>query len=93
MEVTLTPDQRDFVKLAIESGRVASEEEAVAEALRQWEERQRQQLAFLATLQDAREALARGEGRELAEETVNELAQGVKERGRKRMAAELRRPA
>lgn len=41
MEVQLTPDQQLFVRRAIESGRLASEEAAIREALALWEERER----------------------------------------------------
>jgi len=37
MEVHLTPDQKAFVRQAIESGRLNREEEAVQEALSLWE--------------------------------------------------------
>jgi len=70
-----------------------SEEEAVAEALALWEERERNRIAFLATLTDARASLARGEGRELTEDSLQELAKSVKERGRARLATELARSA
>jgi Arc/MetJ-type ribon-helix-helix transcriptional regulator len=93
MEVTLTSDQRAFVQLALADGRLRSEEEAVAEALALWEERERSRIAFLATLTDARASLTRGEGRELTEESLQELAKSVKERGRARLAIELARSA
>jgi putative addiction module CopG family antidote len=41
MEVHLTPDQEAFVRQAIESGRLHRPEDAVEEALRLWEERER----------------------------------------------------
>jgi Arc/MetJ-type ribon-helix-helix transcriptional regulator len=93
MDVTLTSDQQAFIKLAVADGRLHSEQEAVAEALALWEERERSRLAFLATLTDARASLARGEGRELTEESMQELAKSVKERGRARLAADLARSA
>jgi len=65
------------------------EEDAVREALALWEERERQRVAFRASLEDARASLARGEGREITEETIRRLAEEVKERGRARLAAEL----
>lgn len=89
MEVTLTSDQRAFVKQAIENGRLQREEDAVREALALWEERERQRIEFRASLDDARASLARGEGRVITEESMRELANDVKERGRARLAAEL----
>jgi Arc/MetJ-type ribon-helix-helix transcriptional regulator len=40
MEVHLTPDQKVFVRQAIDSGRLRREENAVKEALSLWEERE-----------------------------------------------------
>ena len=89
MEITLSADQRAFARQAIESGRLHSEEDAVQEALALWEERERRRMEFLASLDAARAALARGEGRVITEESVRELVEDVKRRGRARLAAEL----
>jgi putative addiction module CopG family antidote len=89
MEVQLTSDQRAFARRAVESGRFQSEAEAVNEALARWEERERRRIAFLATLDDARAALARGEGRVITPESMRDLAAEVRERGRARLIAEL----
>ena len=92
MDVQLTSDQKAFVRRAIESGRLHSEQEAVQEALALWEERERQRAEFLLTLDDARASLARGEGRIITEENMRQLASEVKERGRARLLAELASP-
>ena len=89
MDVQLTPEQRAFARIAIESGRLHSEKDAIQEALALWEERERQRAEFLLTLRDARDALARGEGRVITEESVKQLANDVKERGRARLISEL----
>ncbi len=89
MDVHLTPDQKAFARRAIESGRLHSEQDAVQEALALWEERERQRAEFLLTLDDARASLARGEGRVITQESMQQLAQEVKERGRARLLAEL----
>jgi Arc/MetJ-type ribon-helix-helix transcriptional regulator len=89
MQVELTPDQRAFVLRAIESGRLRSEEDAVQEALVLWEERERQRIEFLSTLDEARASIARGEGREITQESMQQLAHEVKERGHARLLAEL----
>jgi Arc/MetJ-type ribon-helix-helix transcriptional regulator len=89
MDVQLTPDQKAFVRRAIESGRLHSEEDAVQEALALWEERERQRAEFLLTLDDARASLARGEGRVITQESMRQLASEVKERARARLLAEL----
>jgi Arc/MetJ-type ribon-helix-helix transcriptional regulator len=89
MDVQLTPDQKAFARRAIESGRLHSEQDAVQEALALWEERERQRVEFLLTLDDARASLARGEGRVITQESMQQLASEVKERGRARLLAEL----
>ena len=92
MNVRLTPDQKAFARRAIESGRLHTEEDAVQEALALWEERERQRVAFLLTLEDAQTSLARGEGRTITQESMRQLAEEVKERGRARLLAELSSP-
>ena len=89
MDVQFTADQRAFVSEAIRQGRLRSEQDAVQEALALWEERERRRVAFLATLDDARASLARGEGRVITQESMRELASEVRERGRARLIAEL----
>ena len=59
------------------------------EALALWEERERQRVEFLVTLDDARASIARGEGRVITEDSMRELAEQVKERGRARLLSEL----
>lgn len=92
MDVHLTPDQKAFARRAIESGRLHSEQDAVQEALALWEERERQRAEFLLTLDDARASLVRGEGRVITQESMQQLASEVKERGRARLLAELTTP-
>ncbi len=88
MEVQLTPDQKAFVRQAIESGRLQREEDAVKEALSLWEERERTRAEILAAVDEAEVSLARGEGRLITEESMRQLAEDVKQRGRARLAAE-----
>lgn len=90
MEVQLTDGQKDFVQHAIESGRIHRAEEAVQQALLLWEERERARLEILAAVDAAEASLARGEGRIVTEESMRELADDVKKRGRARLAAEQR---
>ncbi|MGO8816879.1 MAG: type II toxin-antitoxin system ParD family antitoxin [Terriglobia bacterium] len=89
MDVELTPDQQAFARRAIDTGRLRSEQDAVQEALALWEERERQRTEFLLTLDEAKASLARGEGRVITQESIRQLAQDVKERGRARLLAEL----
>jgi putative addiction module CopG family antidote len=92
MEVNLTPDQKAFVRQAIESGRLMREEDAIREALSLWEERERARAELLAAVDEAEASLARGEGRPVTPESMRELAEGVKRRGRARLAAEKQTP-
>jgi Arc/MetJ-type ribon-helix-helix transcriptional regulator len=89
MQVDLTPDQKAFAQRAIESGRLHSEADAVQEALALWEDRERQRVEFLSSLEEARASIARGEGRVITQESMRLLAKDVKERGRARLLAEL----
>jgi putative addiction module CopG family antidote len=89
MEVHLTPDQEVFVRQAIESGRLHRPEDAVEEALRPWEERERTRAEILAAVDAAEASLDRGEGRVIAtEQNVRDLVSNVKRRERARLAAE-----
>jgi Arc/MetJ-type ribon-helix-helix transcriptional regulator len=88
MEVQLTPDQKAFVRQAIESGRLLREEEAVEEALALWEERERARVEILSAVDEAEASLARGEGRVITQQSMRDLAAEVKQRGRDRLAAE-----
>lgn len=89
MEVHLTPDQESFVRQAIESGRLQRPEDAVQEALRLWEERERTRAEILAAVDAAEVSLARGEGRVIAtKQDVREFANAVKRRGRARLRAQ-----
>jgi putative addiction module CopG family antidote len=88
MNVDLTPNQREFVQRAIESGRIQNEEQAVRQALALWEERERRRLEIIAMVEEAEASLARGEGREITEESMKGLAEEIKQRGRLRLAAE-----
>ncbi len=92
MEVSLTPDQEAFVLQAIETGRFHDSEDAVREALSLWEERERKRAEFLATLEDAKASLARGEGRVITGQSMRELADAVNQRGLARLAAERQSP-
>jgi len=79
------------VRQGIEAGRFRQAEDAVQEALSLWEERERKRMEFLATLDDAKASLARGEGRVITQESMRELAEDVKRRGRERLVAEQSR--
>ncbi len=86
MEVHLTPDQQAFVRQAVESGRLRREEDAIQEALSLWEERERARAEILTAVDAAEVSLARGDGRIITQESMRQLAEEVKQRGRKRLA-------
>jgi Arc/MetJ-type ribon-helix-helix transcriptional regulator len=88
MEVHLSPDQKAFVRQAIESGRLHREEDAIQEALSLWEERERTRAEILTAVDAAERSLGRGEGRTITQESMRQLADEVKKRGRERLAAE-----
>jgi Arc/MetJ-type ribon-helix-helix transcriptional regulator len=88
MEVHLTPDQKAFVRRAIENGRLNREEDALEEALSLWEQRERTRAEILTAVDVAEASIARGEGRALTQGTMRQLADEVKQRGRNRLAAE-----
>jgi putative addiction module CopG family antidote len=92
MEVQLTPDQKAFVRQAIESGRLQREEDAVKEALSLWEDRERTRAEILAAVDEAEASLACGAGLPVTRESMRELAHSVKQRGRARLAAENIQP-
>jgi Arc/MetJ-type ribon-helix-helix transcriptional regulator len=89
MEVQLTPDQEAFARRAVEAGRLNSELDAIQEALSLWEERERERIEFLATLEEARASLVHGEGRAITKENMLKLSAEVVERGRARLISEL----
>ena len=89
MEVHLTDDQKAFIEQAVKTGRYASEEHALQEALSLWEERERRRAEILAAVDEAEAAHARGEGlRITTREETTQLADDVKGRGRARLNAE-----
>lgn len=92
MEVHLSSDQEAFVRQAIESGRLRREEDAVREALSLWEERERHRAEILAAVDEAEASFVLGEGSVITRESMRELTEDVKRRGRARLAAEQRTP-
>ena len=88
MEVQLTPGQKAFARRAIDSGRLLREEAAVKEALVLLEERERARAEILAAVDDAETSLAYRGGRPITQESMRELDDDVKRRGRERLASE-----
>lgn len=88
MNITLNPDQTTFIKRAIDAGRFDRPEDAVTEALLLWEDREHRRANLIASLAEADASLDRGEGMDITRETMHGLAEDIKQRGRKRLAAE-----
>ncbi len=92
MKVDFTPDQKAFIRQAIEAGRLHREEDAVQEAMSLWEERERTRAEILAAVDTAEASLARGGGRTITQQSMQELGDEVKRRGRARLANEQPAP-
>jgi Arc/MetJ-type ribon-helix-helix transcriptional regulator len=90
MQIELTAEQREFVRRAVETGRVRREEDAVQQALDLWVEREREREEILAALDVAEAELAHGEEILLTKESMRELVEDVKRRGRERISTEKR---
>jgi Arc/MetJ-type ribon-helix-helix transcriptional regulator len=91
MQIDLTPEQQDFVRQAIASGRLERPEDAVQAAMELWVERERRRSEILAAVDIAKASIDRGEGTEITRESMRALAEDVKRRGRVQVAGEHRR--
>jgi Arc/MetJ-type ribon-helix-helix transcriptional regulator len=92
MDIHFTADQEALIRHAIAAGRLHSAEEAVEEALSLWEERERLRIELLVAVDQAEASLARGVGRLITPQSMQELASEVKQRGRARLAADQPSP-
>ena len=88
MQIDLTPEQQDFVRQAIASGRFKRPEDAVQAAMELWVERERRRSEILAAVDIAKASIDRGEGTEITQEHMRALAEDVKRRGRAQLAGE-----
>lgn len=87
----MTPDQIAFARAAVRSGRFQREEDAIPEALALWEQRERTRAELQADLGAAETSLAAGKGRDITEQSMEDLATDIKQRGRARLADAQRR--
>ena len=90
MQIDLTPEQQDFVRQAVASGRFERPEDAVQAAMALWIERERRRTDILAAVDIAKASIDRGEGTEVTQESMRALAEDVKRSGRAQLAAEHR---
>ena len=88
MDVKLGAEQKEFVRRAVETGRARRDEDAIKQALDLWIERERRREELLAMIDAADAAVARGETITVTKEAIGDLIEGVKRRGRARLAAE-----
>jgi Arc/MetJ-type ribon-helix-helix transcriptional regulator len=86
MQIDITPEQSDFIRLAIEAGRLRGPEDAVQEALALWVERERRRAEILAKIEQAEASVARGEGRIITRESMRDLTEEVHQAGLARLA-------
>jgi len=82
MEIHLTPDQKAFIRQAIEKGRLNREEDALQEALLLWEERERIRVELLAALDEAEADLGAGRFSDYSGETLPRLGDELKREAR-----------
>jgi len=78
MKIEFTPDQKAFVRQAIQAGWLDREEDAVQEALALWEERERARSVILTAIDAAESSLAAGKGRTITRRSMEKVAGEVK---------------
>ena len=88
MDLQFTPDQKAFIREAIERGRFRRTEDAVQEAMSLWEERERVRAEIRAAIDVSEASLEHGKGRVITPASMRSLASAVKRRGRARLQAE-----
>lgn len=88
MQIELTPEQHSFIAMGIEEGRFRDSEDAIKQALAQWEQRERARAEILASLDLAERSLDAGEGEEYLPETVHNLVASIQQRGKTRLAGQ-----
>ena len=91
MQIKISPEQSDFIRLAIEAGRLQRPEDAVPEVLALWVERERRRAEILAKIDVAEASVVRGEGRIIARESMRDLAEDIHQAGLARLAGEAKR--
>lgn len=78
----LTVEQEAFIRQAIESGRLARDEEAVQQALFLWEDRERKRIEILGALEEAEADLKTGQYSDYTHDTLPLLAKQLKDEAR-----------
>lgn len=88
MNVSLTPELEQVVNEKVSSGLYPTANDVVREALRLLIERDQRAESLRHDIRAGFDAVARGEYADYTANTIHELADRVKSRGRKRLAAE-----
>jgi putative addiction module CopG family antidote len=88
MQIQLTPEQNSFVALGIQEGRYRDSDEAVRQALAQWEKRERARIELLSSLDLAEQSIDAGEGEDYTSETLHKLIESIQQRGSARLAGQ-----
>ena len=87
MQIELTAEQREFVRRAVETGRVPRAEDAVQQALDLWVEREREREELLAAIDKAEASVAHGYVRVLEPGSTRQLAEEIHQRGLTRLSS------
>ncbi len=87
MEIELTPEQTDLIRLGIEQGRYRDSADAIQRAMDLWVERERVRLELLAAI-DAGDDSSESEDIVLEwDEDIAQFVKGIEQRGRAKLAA------
>jgi antitoxin ParD1/3/4 len=86
MNVSLTPELEKLVQEKVASGLYQTASEVVREGLRLLKERDDRQTALREAIQEGLTQLGTGKYQEYTADTLADLAQAVKDRGRQRLA-------
>jgi Arc/MetJ-type ribon-helix-helix transcriptional regulator len=89
MEVVLTESQQALARMAVESGRLSSIEEAGRQAMLLWEDYERERLDIVRSLEESMAAYRRGEYRRVeTEEDRAQMIADIRRRGLARLQSE-----
>ncbi len=87
MQIELTPEQDQMIRLGIEQGRYQDPTDAIHRAMNLWVERERMRLELLDSLDEAAASIEAGEYTEYTEETLAQLPSVVANRCKARWDA------
>ena len=88
MDITLTPEQNDVVRQAVESGRIHDSLQAMQQAMALWVQRERRRAELVASLDVAEASLVRGDGIAITRESMDTMVHDIMERCARRLSAD-----